>query len=179
MNSRNFDDNEIRPLERGDLDDVLKLEEEIYLDDELVQGKRLMDDIENRNGFVYSVVLAGKRESGKKELLGYAIAVEDETDKGEPCIYLEDIAVSGHIRGRGIGWKITEKVIEKLTAKIKKDGKPVLLSMHLRESSKRLMDKHKADLEARGVRLKDEKIVNEYYSKNENALYRIYEMTAR
>lgn len=179
MKEHNLNDYKIRPLERGDLDAILKLEDEIYSGDELIQGTRLIDDIENRNGFDYSVVLVGKGSSGKKELLGYAIAVEDKTDKGDPCIYLEDIAVSGKIRGRGLGWMIMKKMIEKLEAKLKKDGGSLLLSMHLRESSKRLMDKHRKDLEEQGLRLIDEKIVPEYYSKKESALYRIYETIKR
>lgn len=175
MKDQDFNDHEIRSLDRGDLGDIIRLEEEIYASDELIQGKRLIDDIENRNGFDYSVVLFGKGDGGEKELLGYAIGVEDETDKGKPCIYLEDIAVSQKVRGRGLGWVIMKEMIEKIKAKLKEDGESLLLSMHLRESSKRLMDKHKKDLEALGLRRIDEVLVPEYYSKNEYALYRIYE----
>jgi len=169
-------DYETRSLGRGDLADVLKLEEEVYTKDELCQGKRLMDDIENRNGYDYSIVLIAKRNNGRKELLGYAIGVEDQTDKGESCIYLEDIAVSRKVRGRGLGWLILKKVIEKIKVKLNKDGKLLPISMHLRESSKRLMDKHKEDLEILGLKLIHEAIGPEYYSKNEDALYRIYKI---
>lgn len=179
MEGNNFSDHEIRSLDRGDLDDIIKLEEEIYATDGLCQGKRLIDDIENRNGFDYSVVLFGKTGSGKKEMLGYAIGVEDETDKGKPCIYLEDIAVSQKARGCGLGWMIMKEMIGKLEARLKKDGGSLLFSMHLRECSKRLMDKHREDLEALGLRRIDEALVPEYYSKNENALYRIYETIKR
>lgn len=179
MNDNNFSDHEIKSLDRGDLGDILKLEEEIYAADELIQGKRLINDIENGNGFEYSVVLVGKKDGKEKELLGYAIGVEDKTDKGEPCIYLEDIAVSQKVRGRGLGWVMMKEMIGKIKARLKEDEESLLLSMHLRESSKRLLDKHKEDLEALGLRRVDEVLVPEYYSKNENALYRIYETIKR
>ncbi|MFA6096889.1 MAG: GNAT family N-acetyltransferase [Candidatus Paceibacterota bacterium] len=179
MKDNNFSDHETRSLDRGDLGEIIRLEEEIYAKDELIQGKRLIDDIESGNGFDYSVVLVGKGDGGEKELLGYAIGVEDKTDKGEPCIYLEDIAVSQKVRGRGLGWVIMKEMIGKIKVKLKEDGESLLLSMHLRESSKRLLDKHKEDLEALGLRRIDEVLVPGYYSKNENALYRIYETIRR
>lgn len=168
-----FNDYETKPLSEENFNDILILEEE---NDDLSQGKRLIDDIEKGNGLDYSFVLSGKNDKGKEELLGYVVGVEDKTDGGKPCIYLEDIAVSSKVQGRGLGWMMMKKLIEKLKNKAEKNAKPLLFNMHLRQSSKKFMDKHKEDLEGQDFRIVDEMVVQEYYSKNENALYRVYEI---
>lgn len=172
-----FNNCKTRSLSREDLDNVLKLEEEVYGNEDLNQGEELIVDIENGNGFDYSLILTGEESSGKKEVLGYIVGVEDETDEGKSCVYLEDIVVSPKAQGQGFGWEIMKNMIEKLKDKAAKSGKPLLFDMHLRESSQRLIEKHKEDLKTLGLRLVDEALVPDYYNEGEDALYQIYEIT--
>lgn len=171
-----FQNREFRSLTKEDLEDVLKLEEIAYENDYLNQGEELAEDIESGKGFNYSVVLTGEKEADKKEIIGYAVGVEDETDEGKPSVYLEDIVIAPEAQGQGFGWEIIEKMIEKLKEKAAKENKTILFDMHLRESSQRLMEKHKEDLERLGLKLVDEALVPDYYDEGEDALYQVYEI---
>lgn len=48
--------------------------------------------------------------------------------------------------------------------------------MHLRDSSQRLMEKHKEDLDNLGLVLIDEVLVPDYYSDGDDSLYQVYEV---
>ena len=62
--------------------------------------------------------------------------------------------------------------------KVKKDNKPVLLDMHLRENSQRFMERYRADLKQMGVKLIEGALTPNYYDEGEDALYRVYEVKA-
>jgi len=89
---------------------------------------------------------------------------------------LEDIVIAPEAQGRGLGWEIMQKMIEKIKVKAIKENKPILFDMHLRGSSQGLMEKHKEDLERLGLTLVDEALVSDYYSDGEDALYQVYEV---
>ena len=90
----------------------------------------------------YSIIITGKEPGSKaEEIIGYIIAVEDETDEGDACVYLEDIAVAPEAQGQGVGWEMLKNFIDKLKEKARRDNKPVLLDMHLRENSQRFMER--------------------------------------
>lgn len=171
-----YKNREFKSLVKNDLSDILKLEEKVYEEDDLSQGEDLREDIESGKGFDYSVVLTGEKEAGKKEIIGYAIGVEDETDENKPCVYLEDIVVAPEAQGQGFGWEIMRKMIEKIKEKAAKENKPVLFDMHLRDSSRQLMEKHKEDLERLGLALVDEALIPDYYSDGDDSLYQVYEV---
>jgi ribosomal protein S18 acetylase RimI-like enzyme len=171
-----FQNCEFRSLTEEDLEDILKLEEMAYANDYLSQGEELKEDIESGKGFDYSVVLTGEKKAGKKEIIGYAVGIEDKTDEGKPTVYLEDIVISTEAQGQGFGWEIIEKMIEILKEKSAKENKTILFDMHLRESSQRLMEKHKEGLERLGLKLIDEALVLDYYDEGEDALYQVYEI---
>lgn len=109
-------------------------------------------------------------------MIGYIVAIDDETDEGEKSVYLEDIAVLPKAQGQGAGWKMMKEFVTKLKAKAKGQEKPVLLDMHLRENSQAFMEKHKEDLEKLGVKLVEEALVADYYDDGEDALYQLYEV---
>ncbi len=167
---------EVISLGKDHLPAMLELEEQIYEED-FIQGAGLRRDIKNQNGFAYSVALFGERKKGAKpEMIGYLAGVEDETDDGEPCIYMEDIAVAPQAQGQGLGWNLMQAFVEKLKTKARADGRPVLLSMHLLGTSQRLMERHRQELEQMGVTLKQEALEENYYDNGQDALYRVYEV---
>ena len=137
----------------------------------------MIDNINNGNGLEYSVIQTGKRASDKpEEIISYIVAYESETDEGDACVYLEDIAVILEAQRQGIGWNMLKSFVEKLKEKAKRDNKPVLLDMHLRENSQRFMERHRADLEQMGVKLIEEALTPDYYDEGEDALYQVYEI---
>ncbi|MBU2037209.1 GNAT family N-acetyltransferase, partial [Patescibacteria group bacterium] len=156
---------------------VLQTERKIYAGTGLISGQTMVEDIKRGNGFEYSVAMRGIR-SGKKqaEIVAYIIGVEDETDEGDKSIYMEDIAVLPEAQRQGIGWEAMKEFIGKLKAKATKDGQPVLLDMHLRETSQAFMSRYQADLENLGVKLIEEALVPDYYDEGEDSLYRVYEV---
>jgi len=166
-------------LTEKDFQGLVKLERKIYQeeDEDLIQGQSLIQDIKDGKGLEHSVILRGRR-LGKKtlEMLGYIVGVEDKTNEDEPCVYLEDIAVSPEAQGQGIGWNMMEAFVQKLKEKAHEQKKPVLLDMHLRQNSQRFMEKHKEDLEKLGVKLLEEAIENDYYDEGDDALYQLYEV---
>ncbi|HEY4519175.1 MAG TPA: GNAT family N-acetyltransferase [Candidatus Paceibacterota bacterium] len=102
----------------------------------------MIEDIKEGNGLAYSIIITGKEPGSKaEEIIGYIIAVEDETDEGDACVYLEDIAVAPEAQGQGVGWEMLKNFIDKLKEKARRDNKPVLLDMHLRENSQRFMER--------------------------------------
>ncbi|KKQ56415.1 MAG: hypothetical protein US74_C0015G0005 [Parcubacteria group bacterium GW2011_GWA2_38_13] len=168
-----------KDLTEKDFSEILRLERTIYQqeDEDLIAGQGLIQDINDEKGLEYSITLQGTRK-GKKtlEMLGYIVGVEDETSDGEPCVYLEDIAVAPEAQGQGIGWNMMEAFTQKLKEKAKEQKKPVLLDMHLRPNSQRFMERHKEDLERLGVQLLEEAVENDYYGEGDDALYQLYEV---
>ena len=140
-------------------------------------GQAIIEDIKKGNGLEYSLIASGKR-LGKKEIkpLGYIVAVEDETDEGDPCIYLEDIALLPEAQGQKIGWEMMKNLIAKLKEKAKKENKPILLDMHLRESSQRFFERYHNELEQMGLKLIEEALVLDYYDEGEDSLYKVYQI---
>jgi len=123
------------------------------------------------------VAMGGIRPGKKQaEIVGYIVAVEDETDEGDKSIYLEDIAVLPEAQRQGVGWETMKEFVGKLKAKAAKDRQPVLLDMHLRETSQSFMASHRADLENLGVKLIEEALVPNYYDEGEDALYQVYQI---
>ncbi len=123
-------------------------------------------------------MISAKKVGGKdEEIIGYIVAVEDETDEGDACVYLEDIAVIPEAQGQGIGWNMLKSFIKRLKEKAARDGNPVLLDMHLRENSQRFMERYRAELEQMGVRSIEDALVPDYYEEGD-ALYKVYEIKA-
>ena len=154
---------EIKSLSEKDFPEILEMEEKIY-PKALRQGQALLEDIKKGNGLEYSIIIPG---------IAYLIAV----DKEDSTVYLEDIAVMPEAQRQGIGWKMAQKFIKKLKSKAEKEGEPVLLSMHLREASQKLFEKHKEDLEKMGAETIKEEFLSAYYKNGENAIYRIYKIS--
>ena len=155
---------------------MIDLERKVY-EEELVRGQEMIDEMKERNGLKYSVVLYGQRPEKKEtELLGYLVAYEDKTDEGEDCVYLDDIAVAKDLQGFGLGWQILEKAISRLKEEARRRGKPILFDMHLRKASQALFEKHKEDLERMGVTLLESALVPDYYDNGEDSLYCVYEV---
>jgi len=153
---------EIFTLTEKDFSEILEMEKIIYLE-ALRQGQALLEDIKKGNGLEYSVIIPG---------IAYLVAV----DKEDSTVYLEDIAVMPEAQRQGIGWKMAKNLIKKLQNKAEGEGKSVLLSMHLREASQKLFEKHKADLEKMGAKIIKEEFLPAYYKNGENAIYRIYKI---
>ena len=174
-----FDNIEIKNLEEKDLTAIKNLEKIIYAkeDPDLIMEQAMIEDIKKGNGLEYSLIASEKRP-GKKEIepLGYIVAVEDETDEGDPCIYLEDIALLPEAQGQQIGWELMKNLINKLKEKAKKENKPILLDMHLRENSQRFFERYHNELEQMNVKLIEEALVPDYYDENEDALYKVYQI---
>lgn len=171
-----FNETEIDSLYQKDFVGLIKMEGKIYPED-LIQGQTLLQEIEDGNGLEYSTVVSGVPAGKKsKKPIGYLVAVEDETDEGNPTVYLEDIAVLPEAQSQGIGWRMVKELVKKLQAKAKKDNKPVLWDMHLRESSQGLLDKHKEELEKMGVKIVEEAFISDHYDEGEDALYRVCEV---
>jgi len=172
-----FEDLKTDLISEDNLDEILEAERKIYADTGLISGQAMVGDIRNNNGFEYSVAITGFRPGKKQaEIVGYIVAVEDETDEGDQSIYLEDIAVLPEAQRQGIGWEAMKEFVKKLKAKAQKDNKPVLLDMHLRETSQAFMARYKEDLEMLGVKLIEEALVPDYYDEGEDALYQVYEV---
>ena len=153
------------------------MEEKIYEEAGLVRGDAMIEDLEKGNGMDYSVILRGKRpEKTESEPLGYLVAYEDETDDGDPCVYLDDIALVPDCQGQDLGWKLLESALLKMKEKAKQDNKPVLFDMHLKPGSQRLFEKHREDMEKMDVKLVDSALVPDYYDDGEDALYQVYEV---
>jgi ribosomal protein S18 acetylase RimI-like enzyme/type III secretion system FlhB-like substrate exporter len=169
---------EIKELSEKDFERIISLEKQVY-EEEIVRGREMINEMKEKNGLKYSVVLYGQRLRKKeKELLGYLIAYEDKTDEGKDCIYLDDIVVAPDVQGLGLGWQMLEKVISRLKEEASRLGKPILFDMHLRETSQTLFEKHKEDLEKMGVSLVESVLVPDYYDEGEDALYCVYEVKA-
>ncbi|MEK7538531.1 MAG: GNAT family N-acetyltransferase, partial [Patescibacteria group bacterium] len=166
-----------KDLSENDFGTVRRLEREIYAGTDLIAGQALTEDIKSRNGLDYSIIISGKRSGvEKEEIIGYIVAVDGETDEGDACVYLEDIAVTPDAQGQKIGWEILKKLIEKLKEKARKENKPVLLDMHLRENSQRFMEKHRDDMDQMGVKMIEEALVPDYYDEGVDALYSVYQI---
>jgi ribosomal protein S18 acetylase RimI-like enzyme len=167
---------EIKEISEKDFENIINLERKVY-EEELVRGREMIDEIKEKNGLKYSVVLYGQKPRKKeRELLGYLIAYEDKTDEGEDCIYLDDIAIAPDVQRLGLGWQILEKAILRLKEEASRRDKPVLFDMHLRETSQALFEKHKEDLERMGVSLIESVLVPDYYEEGVDALYCVYEV---
>lgn len=172
-----FKDIKIEPVSDKNLAKILQAERKIYASTGLISGQTMVEDMKRGNGFEYSVAMQGVRPGKKQaEIVAYIVAVEDETDEGDKSIYLEDIAVLPEAQRQGIGWEAMKEFIAKLKAKAAKDGQPVLLDMHLRETSQTFMANHHADLEGLGVKLIEEALVPDYYDEGEDSLYQVYEI---
>ena len=175
----NFENLAIKNLSEKDFNKIKALEKKIYAkeDPDLILGQAMIEDIKSSNGLEYSIIVSGKRPKNKTpEAIGYLIAVEDETDEGDPSIYLEDIALLSESQGQQIGWEMLKSLIAKLKEKAKKENKPILLDMHLRETSQKFFERHHNELERMGVKLLEEALVSDYYDDNEDALYKIYQI---
>ncbi|MFA6322969.1 MAG: GNAT family N-acetyltransferase [Candidatus Buchananbacteria bacterium] len=164
-------------INKNNLNQILQAERKIYAGTDLISDQTMAEDIKRGNDFEYSIAINGIRPNKKSaEIVAYIVGVEDETDEGDPSIYMEDIAVLPEAQRQGIGWEAMKEFIGKLKVKAQKDNKPVLLDMHLRETSQAFMDRHKEDLESLGVKLIEEALVPDYYDEGEDALYQIYEI---
>ena len=170
----------IRNLTQNDFAKVKQLEKKIYQDaEDLIMGQAIVEDIKSGNGLGYSIIIEGKRGGNKtSEVIGYLVAVEDKTDEGDSSVYLEDIALVPEAQSQKIGWQALENLIIKLKEKARKENKPVLLDMHLRENSQKFMERHRNELEQIGVKLIEEVLVADYYDEGEDALYKVYEVKA-
>lgn len=172
-----FENLNISNLSEDDFAKIKQLERKIYQGTDLILGQAMIEDIKQGNGFEYSIIVDGQKSAGvNKEAIGYLAAVEDETEEGDPCVYLEDIAVVPEAQGQEIGWKMFQDLIGKLKEKARKENKPVLLDMHLREGSQRFMEKYGQQLEQMGVKLLEEAFIPDYYDEGEDALYKVYEI---
>jgi len=167
----------IKNLSEKDFNKIKQLEEEIYSDIDLVSGQAMINDINSGNGLEYSILVYGRRPREKRpETIGYLVAIEDETDEGDPSIYLEDIALLPEAQGQRIGWEMFKNLIGRLKEKVKQENKPVLLDMHLREATQRFFERHQNELEQMGVKLIEEALVPDYYDDGDDALYRVYQV---
>ncbi|MEK7634285.1 MAG: GNAT family N-acetyltransferase, partial [Patescibacteria group bacterium] len=173
-----FKDTNINNLTEKDFATIKQLERKIYAGTDLISGQAMIEDIKQGNGLEYSIIMTGKRAGGNEEIIGYIAAMEDETDEGDKSIYLEDIAVLPEAQGQGIGWEMFKGLINKLKEKSRKENKPILLDMHLREESQRLLERHREELEQMGVKLIEEALVLDYYDNDEDALYKVYQIKA-
>lgn len=172
-----FENLSISNLSENDFAKIKQLERKIYQGTDLILGQAMIEDIKQGNGFEYSIIIDGQKSAvANKEAVGYLAAVEDETDEGDHCVYLEDIAVIPEAQGQEIGWRMLQNLIGKLKEKAQKENKPVLLDMHLREGSQRFMEKYGQQLEQMGVKLLEEALVPDYYDESEDALYKVYEV---
>jgi len=117
-----YTDVHLKQISKEDFNALKRIERVIYNDENLILGQAMVEDIKRGNGLQYSSIIRGKRKgSDKFEVMGYIVAVEDETDEGDPSIYLEDIAVVAEAQGQGIGWKMMSELIDKLKKKAEKD----------------------------------------------------------
>ena len=172
-----FKDLSVKDLSETDFTKIKQLERKIYAGTDLISGQVIIEDIKENNGLAYSIIQTGKRKGKKaEEIIGYIVAVEDETDEGDESVYLEDIAVLPEAQGQGIGWEMLKNLIVKLKEKAKKENKSVLLDMHLRGNSQRFMERHQDELEQMGVKLIEEALVADYYDEGEDGLYKVYEV---
>lgn len=163
-------------LTQTDFEAVKALEEKVYEED-IVRGQEMIDDLIAHHGLDYSAAIFGKRPGQTQQaLLGYLVAYEDQTDEGDSCVYLEDIAISPDCQGQGFGWNLLRASIERLKAKAQEQGKPILFDMHLRQTSQRLFERHQGDLEEMGVTLAESVLVPDYYDDGDDALYCVYEV---
>jgi len=164
-------------INKNNLSQILQAERKIYAGTDLISGQTMAEDIKRGNGFEYSIAINGIRPNKKSaEIVAYIVGVEDETDEGDPSIYMEDIAVLPEAQRQGIGWEAMKEFIGQLKVKAQKDNKPVLLDMHLRETSQAFMARHKEDLESLDVKLIEEALVPDYYDEGKDALYQVYEV---
>ena len=156
-------------LTEKDFPEILEMEKKIY-PKLLVQGQALLDDIKKGNGLEYSIVVLNE----KMEKIAYLISINGQAQKEEPCVYLEDIAVMPDFQRKGVGWMLIKKIVRKLQAKAKKEGKAVLWSMNLRKTSQNLFEKHREDLKKMGVISIKEELLTNYYKNNESGLYKVF-----
>ena len=174
-----FKDIKTESVNEKNLAKILQAERKIYAGTGLISGQTMVEDIKRGNGFEYSVAMWGVRPGKKQaEVVAYIVAVEDETDEGDKSIYMEDIAVLPEAQRQGIGWEVMKEFIGKLKAKAAKDNQPVLLDMHLRETSQTFMANHHTDLENLGVKLIEEALVPDYYDEGKDSLYQVYQIKA-
>ncbi|MCX7778708.1 MAG: GNAT family N-acetyltransferase, partial [Patescibacteria group bacterium] len=166
-----------RNLNENDFKLIVELERQVYQEIGLVRGQEMINDLKEKNGLKYSVVIYGQRlDEQESKLLGYAIAYEDETDEGEFCVYLDDIAVRPDSRGQGLGWSLVKEVIKRIKEEAKIRNQSIFFDMHLREDSQDLFERHEEDLKNLGVLLKESVLVPDYYDEGEDALYQKYEV---
>lgn len=172
-----FKNLDVKNISEKDFAKIKQLERKIYAGTDLVLGQTMIEDIEQNNGLAYSIILEGIRSGKKsKEIIGYLAAVEDETDEGDPSIYLEDIAVLPEAQGQQVGWNMLKNLIAKLKEKAGKENKPILLDMHLRETSQRFFERYQSELEQMGVKMIEEALAPDYYDEGEDALYKVYQV---
>jgi len=155
---------------------IIAIERRAYPPD-LVRGKEMIDEALERNGSDYSVIVhtTEKVEAGKKKnkeiVAGYALAYDENNDNGEPCVYLEDIAVDPRYQGHGLGWKLVEQLVTRVRVKAQAKNEPIILSMHLRPDSQRLFERHAQDLVALRAEPVKTALEPDYYDEGEDALY--------
>ena len=112
----------IKNLTENDFSKIKQLERKIYAGTGLIAGQEMIDNINNGNGLEHSVIQTGKRASDKpEEIISYIVAYESETDEGDACVYLEDIAVILEAQRQGIGWNMLKSFVEKLKEKAKRE----------------------------------------------------------
>ncbi|MBU1922303.1 GNAT family N-acetyltransferase [Patescibacteria group bacterium] len=159
-----------------DFDWVTDLESQVY-EEELARGAEMIDELKNKEGLKYSVALWGKRGKDKNESpFGYTVAYEDETDEGESCVYLDDIAVTPELRGKGLGWQLLKETIFRIKEEAARRGKPVYFDMHLRPDSRALIERHEQDIKNLGMEVVESALVPDYYDAGEDALYQVFEV---
>ncbi|MDO8668382.1 MAG: GNAT family N-acetyltransferase [bacterium] len=174
-----FNEVNTQALLEDDFSSMRDLERRIYANDvELIQGQELVQDIKDGNGLEYSVAIWGVAPgSTKKEMIAYAVAVEDETDEGDKSVYLEDIAVVPEAQRQGIGWKLIQAMIGRLQEKASSESKPVLFDMHLRPNSLSMFDAHREEFVEMGITQIEDVLVPDYYGDGDDAVYRVYEVS--
>ncbi len=59
----------------------------------------------------------------------------------------------------------------------KMENQPILLDMHLRETSQRFFERYQNELEQMGVKMLEEALVPDYYDEGEDSLYKVYQIT--
>lgn len=170
-----FEDLLFSPIKESDFLTLKKIEQLINKKKCFILGDELIEDIRNNNGFEFSLKISGKRFDKKKtEMIGYLVITEENTDENDFCFYVESISLLPEAQNQGIGWKAFQKFINNL--KEKNQNKPILLGMHLRETSQKFFAKYKLELEKMGLKLVKEKLILDYYDHGEDALYRLYEV---
>ena len=169
----NYNNFKIRNVEEKDLPFLKEMERKIYGNEDaaLIQGEAMIKDIKKANGLKYSMFLIKNLLSKEEKIVGYIVAVEDKTDYGDFCVYLEDIAIVPDFQGKGLGLILMQEFV----SRIKKRG-ILFFDVTLRMNSKKFLDKHEGKLKDSGVELLEEFFLPDYYNKGEDGFYRLYKI---